>query len=169
MDVPGLIIGHLDAWWVTYRRRLEGLTDEEHLWTPVPGWSVRDTESGWIADIGDRAAQPAPFTSIAWRMWHIATDCLDSYSGRAFGTQSGPDDLVWYGTASEALTRTDAAWACFRDHMAALDDEALARPLGSAFGGFATATYAHLALHAHAEVVHHGAEIAVLRDLYAAR
>lgn len=165
-DLSGLLVDHLDTWWHTYRRRLDGLTDDEHLWSPVDGWTVRNVDGVWQIDDVDREAHPAPFTSIAWRMWHLAVDCLDSYSMRAFGEQSGPDDMVWYGTAAAALDRTDAAWACFRDHIAALDAAALERPLGPAFGPFGDRPHAALALHAHAEVTHHGGEIALLRDLY---
>jgi hypothetical protein len=168
-DLGSMLVDHIDFWWRQYRDRLDGLTDHEHLWTPEPGWTVRETPEGWIIDDVDRSADPAPFTSIAWRMWHISVDCLDSYSRRAFGEQSGPDDMVWVGTAAEALARTDAAWACFRDNIAALDRAALERPIGDAFGGFRERSHGALALHAQAEVTHHGAEIALLRDLYRLR
>ncbi len=168
-DLGAMLVDHLDTWWLQYRNRLDGLTDEEHLWSPVPGWTVQQTDLGWIIDEVDRNADPAPFTSIAWRMWHIAVDCLDSYSRRAFGDQSGPDDMVWVGTAAGALARTDAAWSCFRDHIAGLDDMTLRKPLGEAFGYFSDQPHAALALHAQAEVTHHGAEISVLRDLYRLR
>ena len=122
-----------------------------------------------IDEIEDRGVDPAPFTSIAWRMWHISADCLDSYSRRAFGEQSGPDDMVWYGTASEALDRTEAAWACFRGALGSLDDAGWAAPLGNGFGPFSAHPRLALALHAHAEVTHHAGEIGVLRDLYRVR
>jgi hypothetical protein len=168
-DLGAMLVSHLDGWWLGYRTKLDGLTDQEHLWAPKPGWTVRETQGAWLIDSGDREADPAPFTSIAWRMWHISADCLDSYSRRAFGQQSGPDDMVWVGTAAEALHRTDAAWACFRDNIAALDDATLRQPIGDEFGGFSASPHAALALHAHAEVTHHGAEVALLRDLYRLR
>ena len=40
---------------------------------------------------------------------------------------------------------------------------------GDAFGGFRERSHGALALHAQAEVTHHGAEIALLRDLYRLR
>ena len=48
-----------------------------------------------------------------------------------------------------------------------LDD--LARPVGPAEGPFAEHPYAELVLHINREVIHHGAEILLLRDLYRAR
>ena len=89
LDAAAVVLDHLDVWWGGYRRRLRGLTDEEHLWSPVGGWTVRPVGGRWVIDeIEDRGVDPAPFTSIAWRMWHISADCIDSYSRRAFGEQS---------------------------------------------------------------------------------
>jgi len=44
----------------------------------------------------------------------------------------------------------------------------LMAPLGPAWGPYADQTHLALALHAERELVHHGAEVALLRDLYAA-
>ncbi len=167
MEPTALALDHLDIWWLSYRQRIADLTDEEHLGSPVEGFTVREVEGRWmIDDIPDRGADPAPFTSIAWRMWHIAVDCLDSYSRRAFASQSGPDDMEWVGTAAEALARTDAAWGHFRGELGALDADGWNRPLGDQFGPYADRPHLALALHAHAEVTHHAAEVGVLRDLY---
>src|SRR4029453_8473816 len=58
--------------------RLEGLDDDEYLWELVPHCcSVRPADGGgWHADLGPRGATdtprtPAPFTTIAWRLWHL--------------------------------------------------------------------------------------------------
>ena len=165
-DTTAAVVRHLDFWWAFYRDRLDGLTDEEHLWSPVEGWTVRETPSGWVIDPVDRSADPAPFTSIAWRMWHIAVDVLDSYSLRAFGVQAGPDDMTWVGTADEALARTDASWRIFRDGVAALSAEELGTPIGEQFGWAADRSHLELAMFGQSEMTHHGAEIALLRDLY---
>jgi hypothetical protein len=53
--------------------------------------------------------------------------------------------------------------------VTALGDEGLARPCGAAEGLFAAYPMAALVLHVNREVLHHGAEIALLRDLYANR
>ena len=50
--------------------------------------------------------------------------------------------------------------------MRGLDAEALARPCGPAEGPFAEYPMATLVLHINREVIHHGAEISLLRDLY---
>ncbi len=48
-------------------------------------------------------------------------------------------------------------------------DEGIARPCGPAEGPFAEYPMAILVLHINRETLHHGAEIALLRDLYANR
>ena len=53
--------------------------------------------------------------------------------------------------------------------MRALGEDGLARPCGPAEGPYAREPMATLVLHIHREVIHHGAEVALLRDLYRAR
>ena len=50
--------------------------------------------------------------------------------------------------------------------MAGLSAEAWEEPLGPAWGPYATSTTLDLALHVLDEVVHHAAEVGLLRDLY---
>jgi len=45
----------------------------------------------------------------------------------------------------------------------------LSRPCGPAEGPYARLSMAALVLHIHREVIHHGAEICLLRDLYLRR
>jgi hypothetical protein len=47
-----------------------------------------------------------------------------------------------------------------------LGADGLARPCGSAEGPWADHSMAELVLHINREMLHHGAEIALLRDLY---
>lgn len=173
--VGRMLTSGLDEVWDRVTGRMEGMGDDEYLWEPVPGaWSVRAAPGGgFTVDRVVPEPEPAPVTTIAWRTWHIAVECLDSYSRRAFppgagGGAAGPDveDGRWVGTAAEAAAALDAAWATFRGAVGALDEEAMARPLGPAFGPYADSSYAELVLHAYDEIVHHGAEIALLRDLW---
>jgi hypothetical protein len=171
MDAARSVLASYDQTWMQLRSRLAGLDDLEYLWEPVPGcWTVRRTQAGPRADWADPDPAPAPVTTIAWRMWHIAADALDSYSRNAFGT-SGTDHTgrVWVRSADEATALLGRAVDCFRTGMAGLDAVALDRPLGSSWGDYAAYTYFDLLLHAHREMTHHGAEIALLRDLYRAQ
>ena len=147
--------------------QVEGMSDEEYRWEPVPGcWSVRPGADGvFRAEKTYPDPQPAPFTTIAWRLWHIGGDCLLSYSDRFFEGRDR-DVREWPGTAAGAMQELNREWARFRAHVAAADDEALARPLGPAGGPYANDSYHALILHALDEVIHHAAEIGVIRDLY---
>ncbi len=47
-----------------------------------------------------------------------------------------------------------------------LGGDGLSRPCGPAEGPYAGCPMAALVLHIHREVIHHGAEVSLLRDLY---
>lgn len=167
--------------------RLKDLTVEEYLWEPVEGcWSVRPGEDGvFRAERPEWNPEPAPFTTIAWRMWHIGADCLGGYCVRfwerrggggagaaaGFGEGAealGADTAQWPGTPEGALAEMNRQWSRFRAHVAPMDDTALAEPLGPTAGPYAEDSYHALVLHALDEVIHHGAEMALIRDLYRA-
>ncbi len=165
-DVMPSLLRTMDATWDQLAARLVGLGDEEYRWEPVAGmWSVREVRDGWAVDFEKPDPVPAPATTIAWRMWHIAVDCLDGYSQRAFAAGgTGLEATAWVGTATEAMAACERAWSTFREGVAGVAD--LFAELGDGWGPYATSTYLDLALHAHREVTHHAAEIGVLRDLY---
>jgi hypothetical protein len=158
--------------WTAISDRLAGLGHEEYLWEPVPGcWTISNDETGIPrADWADPDPVPAPVTTIAWRMWHMAVDCLDSYSTRAFATNgTGLSGQVWVLEPEAAWQLLDAAWVNFREGFEQRPADALQGQLGPDWGPYAQDTLLALALHAQREIVHHGAEIALLRDLYARR
>jgi hypothetical protein len=170
--LSGELLETFDFVWDRLRGRLEGLGDEEYRWEPAPGgWNVRRTaDDNWRVDWADPDPEPAPVTTIAWRMWHIGLACLDSYSDRLFAeTGTGLVDKEWVGDAASAAERMDAAWSVFRRGVESWGEDGLWRPLGPAWGRWSEHSNLALAFHAIDEIVHHGAEIALLRDLYAAR
>ena len=69
--------------------------------------------------------------------------------------------------AAASLASTQAAFTWWRELVAALDDETLNTPLGEAAGDFAGATGRSFVLHIADELIHHTAEAALLRDLFA--
>lgn len=173
-QVGPLVLESLDYVWNRVRTRVEGLGQDEYLWEPVSGcWSVRRTGDGWQADHQRPEPEPAPVTTIAWRLWHIGSTCLASYTERGLGPPGSWPLAVhgteWYGEVGEALTAMDTAWAAFRAGLAALGEDGMWRPLGERWGIYAKDTRAALAVHALDEVSHHGAEMALLRDLYLRR
>ena len=158
----------LDFTWAQLSERLVGLTDAEWLWEPTAGcWSVRAQADGSVvADWADPDPVPAPVTTIAWRMWHVAVDCLDGYSRRAFDRSgTGFTGTQWVLEANTGRELLERAWREFRAGLADGAPDSLFRLLGPGWGPYSEATVLALALHAQREVVHHGAEIGLLRDL----
>ena len=145
--------------------RLSGLTDDEYRWEPVPGcWTVTPTNEGWTAT-NDPEADPAPFTTIAWRLWHL-WDCFESYSERAFDSRaSGMPYDRFVGSAIEAVALVRRAIDHFVSELQASGADVI-EPLGPAFGPFAERNRIDLGLHSLRELNAHGAEIALLRDLW---
>ena len=70
--------------------------------------------------------------------------------------------------ASDALDQLDEAYERRGDGVRGLGADGLLRPCGPAEGAFAAFPLASLILHINREAIHHGAEIALLRDLYRA-
>jgi hypothetical protein len=167
-------------WENALRPRLVGLSDEEYLWEPVPGcWSVRPRHASkaprvvgtgdFVFEFAYPAPDPPPVTTIAWRMAHIVVGVFGERTASHF---DGPE-VTWRtfryaGTAAEALDQLDRAYDGWIKGVRRLDAAGLAAPCGPAEGPFAEYPMAALVLHIHREVIHHGAEIALLRDLYRA-
>ncbi len=179
VDYPTLLLDQLTFHWdYQLRPRLEGLTDEEYLWEPVPGWSIRPRGTAtspapigagpFVRDDAPEEPDPAPVTTIAWRIAHVTVEVLAMRSASHFG---GPpasyDTWAYAGTASDALAALDAVYERWTSGVRSLGADGMARPCGPAEGPFADAPLAALVLHINREVIHHGAEIALLRDLYA--
>jgi hypothetical protein len=167
------LAGQLDWHWEhQLRPRLSGLSDEEYLWEPAPGcWSVRVRPDGTtVPDWEFPAPEPPPLTTIAWRLAHIG-QTLAQRADFHFGDGTMTIDRVpWPGpTAAAGLAWIDRAYAEWSAGLASADDTRLRRrgpgPPGTRDGAF---PFADVILHVNREVIHHGAEVALLRDLYRA-
>jgi hypothetical protein len=164
-------------WQNQLRQRLDGLTDDEYLWEPVEGaWNIRPRTSDDQPGTGDftidwawPTPEPAPVTTIAWRLAHIQVGVLEGRIGSHFGGPAVDYRTYDYqGTASVALQRLDDAYKVWIENVRGLDTAALERPCGPA-EPYPDLPMAALILHIHREMIHHGAEIALLRDLYLRR
>jgi hypothetical protein len=164
-----------DEVWQRTRARLDGLTDEEYFWEPAPGcWTVRQRADGsWMADWPLPRPDPEPFTTIAWRLWHL----IDMYGENRApnwldvpkqGHPIGMDDPKGAPPANAAnalalLARAHDRWEA---HLAIVTEEGLAAPLGPIAGDYAERSRASYVLHMLDEFIHHGSEISLLRDLW---
>lgn len=180
MDWTEHLLAQLTFHWEHQARpRLDGLTDDEYHWEPVPGaWGIRpraeaSTElaaggGDLVIDFAYPTPEPAPVTTIAWRLGHVTVGVFGERNASHFG---GPPmtywTVEWPDTAAAALAMLDEGYARWVDGVRRLDEAGLAAPVGEAEGSFADLPYATLVLHIHREVIHHLAEVALLRDLWA--
>ena len=181
VDWGRLLVGQLEFYWdVHLRPRLDGLSDEEYFWEPVEGcWSLRRApDGGWRLDGGRPEPSPPPVTTIAWRLVHVGATCLANRASAFFGGADVPAGADMFdprlvpadlpGGADAAVAFLERSYRRWHDGIAALDEEGLGRPLGPRGGPYAEDPMAELVAHINREVMHHGAEIALLRDLYRA-
>lgn len=151
------------------RARVEGLTDDEFFWEPVPGcWTVRPTERGtWAADYEEPDPDPPPFTTIGWRLVHVA-ECKLMYHECAFG----PGRLTWPEldsphSADDAISALEEGQALLVQDLRNLKDGDLDGARSTNWGE-SWPTWRILWTMVHHDL-HHGGEIGALRDLYRLR
>ena len=173
------LLDQLDWHWRNHlRARLDGLGDAEYFWEPVEDcWNVRqrgESTAPMAAGSGDYTIDfampepdPPPVTTIAWRLGHLIVGVFGARNAAHFG--GPPTDYVSFdyaGTAAQALRQLDEAYDRWTDGVRGLGSDGLSRSCGPAEGPYAEYPMAALVLHINREAIHHGAEIALLRDLY---
>lgn len=159
------------------RARLHGLTDDEYFWSPVPdAWSVRprgDTTESAPPGAGDLTIDytypvfdPAPFTTIAWRLGHVIVGVLAARNAAHFGAPPASYETWDYARdAATALDQLHTQLDLWLAGVSALGDTGLRPPIGPE-EPFPEAPMADLVLHIHRELIHHLSEVCLLRDLY---
>ncbi len=155
--------------WRNLRDRLDGLTDEEFFRQPVPDcWTVHPAPDGrWVLDYEFDPPEPPPFTTIGWRVVHLAA-CKFMYHEYAFG----PGKLTWEElslphTAAAAVQWLEEGHARVASALAGLGDQDLDGERQTHSGEMWPTWRILWTLIYHD--VHHGAEIGCLRRLFAAR
>jgi hypothetical protein len=180
-----LLVHQMDRSFDRIRTRLGGLSDEEFFWEPFAGcWTIhrrrpedRTWEPGvrefvngkgeWVSDYAIPDLDPAPFTTIAWRLVH-AGGINWMYHEHVFGPgKMDWDDYELPHTASDAVAWWEAGYRRFRDALAETPDDGLSRVGVAPWGD--TRTVEEWSVVMLDENVHHLAEVGVLRDLYRAR
>jgi hypothetical protein len=187
-DLPTVLIDQVEYHLREFKRpRLDGLTDEEYFFDPSgdgaiwtvhprtphgerPPTAIQGGSGEMVIDFAVPEPDPAPLTTIAWRLGHVIVGVLAVRSHSHFG---GPpaDYMSWdyAATADEALAQLDREYARWIEGVRSWDAEDLQLAVGEAEGDFAAYSRATLVAHIHRELIHHLAEIALLRDLWAHR
>jgi len=168
-------------WEVLVRPHLEGLTDTELHWEPVPGaWGVRPRAEAaspqaagtgeWVIDFAFPEPDPPPFTTIAWRLWHVIEGVLAGRASAHFGDGTGIDyeGREYAPDAAGTIAALDEAYDRWTTGVRDLGPAGMARACGPHEGPYADSPFGALVLHINREVIHHLAEVLTLRDLYRA-
>lgn len=179
-DGVGLLAAQFDTSLEFFWERMEGLTDAEYLWEPAANsWSLRPRgqsrgeralgKGEFQMDWG-REPKPAPMRTIAWLMWHLAAGCLLRSEWTIGGHTLDVDDVECPMTADGGLALLRHGFERYR----AIWDEVPA----DEFAMVGRSQYPHgldpklplqdILWWQNREVIHHCAEMSMLRDLYTA-
>ncbi len=175
MSLPSaadLLTTQLRYAWVTSRRLIEDVTEDEYLWEPTAScWSVRrrgPSVRGWgagefVCEDAWPPPDPLPTTTIAWRVIHLAA-WTDIYRQFAF-CDMRPDlnDVTVPGDLRAGMAWLFGAQDEFLATVAGLSDESVFEARPAHWG--ASVPVVQLVTTMLIEHVHHFAEIGVLRDL----
>ncbi|GAA3594365.1 DinB family protein [Kineosporia mesophila] len=164
-------------WNQQLRPRLEGLTDDEYFWSPVPdAWNIRPRGTSpapiqggsgdFTIDFAYPEPDPAPFTTIAWRLCHVIVGVLATRNAAHFGAPAA-DYFTWdyAGDAVTARTQLQEQLDVWSEGLRGLGTKGLLMPVGEA-EPYPADSMAELVLNIQRELIHHLSEVALLRDLY---
>jgi hypothetical protein len=179
-DALKAVLGQLDIWWWgSVTNRMAGLSDDEFFWKPVPDafcLSRRGDDLFYEWPPGSRGECEPPVTTIAWRLSHVAQGCFM----HRWHTYFGPRPIDWTtqpfpAHAADALAYLETWKTRWQESVLDAANDGLWQTIGDREGDIPIMQlgredpFIGLALHMNREVMHHGAEICLLRDLYRAR
>jgi hypothetical protein len=135
--------------WQRFTDRMDGLSEAEWRWEPLPD---------------DRV-------TLRWRFRHITEFLQAERNGPWLGlaAEPGGEPPDPATSAADALQDLNVAFAQWRGQLAQTTEESLRELIGPVAGAYGDATRRAFALHIVDELVHHTAEAALLRDLYAGK
>ena len=127
MDRVQLLLVQMDEAYARLLGRVQGLTNHEFFWQPVPDcWTVYKDDSGrWTYHYAIPDPKPAPITTIAWQLVHVAL-CKIMYHEWAFGAArlTFPEIEVPH-TVKLTMTELEVGQRLLRAHLARLSDDEL--------------------------------------------
>lgn len=146
------------------QNRAAGLSDDEYFWQPVPNSIV---ERPGVTPEWPKSEVP-PFTTISWRLNHIIEVLAAERTATWLGLRPNSGDVLAGEpeNAASAVKALDHAAKVWRDRLSSVDDQSLALQMGEIAGNYQDSTRLAFVLHILDELIHHGAEVGVVRDLY---
>jgi hypothetical protein len=143
------LIELFDYVWARFVERIGGLDEAEWGWTPVADKRV----------------------SVRWRVQHITDLLAADHNGPWLGVAPAPraDGSVPPASCEAAVAALEPAFQRWRESLQHTTDHSLGEKMGSIAEEFSDSTRYAFALHVVDELVHHSAEVALLRDLYEGR
>jgi len=118
-------------------------------------------------DIDEPSPGPRPVTTIAWRLAHLIVGFAETNGTHFGGPRVEASCFPFAGSAEEALRQLDEQHEKWIQGVRDLGVVGLTEAQGpSQPAVFADAPMARLILYTNVEVIHHGAEVCLLRDLY---
>jgi hypothetical protein len=136
----------LDHAWDRLVDRMAGLSKAEWMWSPTPD---------------DRI-------SVHWRLAHITAMLAEDRNWTWLGAEAPHRATAESMDPAGAIQAGVDAFAAWRDLLTTISDSDLAAAIGAVAGAYGDATRRSFVLHVADELIHHAAEAALLRDLYAA-
>jgi len=177
-----LLAAQLDTSMQFFTARLAGLTNAEYRWEPAPGaWNLRPRgevrtaghagRGDWVWEYESPTPEPAPLRTIAWLLWHTGTACRLRADWTTGGHRLTADDIGCPPTAEDGVAQFQDSVARWRAVFDALAPPEYAQVGRCSFpeGLDPEVPLRDLLWWQNREVIHHSAEVALLRDLYARR
>jgi hypothetical protein len=157
----------MDEAYSRLRSRLDGLSDDEFFWQPVPNsWTIfQDQRTGrWTYHYAIPDPVPAPVTTIGWQLVHVAA-CKVMYHEWAFGAAKLTfPEIDIPSTANEGIALLEHGQSLLSADLHNLTDEQLDEPRKTNWGELWPAWRIFWAMLDHDAL--HGGAIGHLRDLY---
>lgn len=150
--------------------RMAGLTDDEYWWLPEPSAATLVRVDGRLvpATVPDDTPRTRTVALLIGHLGEMGTLRADYTTGSHSLTRA---DLTWPDNAADGLAFLRTGWQAWRDALTSLADAELDVVGRSAFpmGLDPQVPILDIAWWMNRELIHHTAEIAFIRDLYARR
>jgi hypothetical protein len=151
--------------------RMQGMDDAEFWWAPTPhAATVARDPRGWFRPV-QPAGDAVATRTIAWLAGHLGDMAVLRTDYTTGDRRLTPGDLNWPGTAADGIRWVRESWTGWRAAITALSDAELDTVGRSAmpWGLDRQLPILDIIWWMNRELIHHAADIAVVRDLYHAQ